>query len=751
MLCLSLVVLGISFVATLHSNMVVKTGLTATAALLFSAGAFATPALSNADTSLTFIYQNNLNASDDVNHIGAIALDPMAPSAAAKACAAIGEMQLTTAAVKAHSADFEHYLAYLGSAGLENSDQSYYLADGILEVQFDSGRLTTKAKPKSQSTRLPILCTQSSMANSASSAVANATNELTIQSGSNYYVGFRNQKSFRFVGIPYANQPARFEYSTVYNQTGQTIQATKYGSDCAQAYDSTGSENCLFINIQTPYIPKAGSKKNLKPVLFSIHGGGFTGGNGGANSGLDSGNLASREDIVGVEINYRLSTLGFLAIPGTPLKGNFGIGDQVTALKWVKQNIAAFGGDPNKVTIMGESAGAGSVRALLGSPPVIENKLIAGGVAQSNLGGGVTLGLSGDYGTTYSSYYTIAQSYAVAGQQIFTAVGCNQTSIDAQIACLKTVDANTIQNLGTVARYVVQDGTYVDTEQLIVSTKNGSTAHVPVIFGTTANDGASFSNYPTGNITSESQGIQESLGISAYYAQQIIDSGLFPFYNTGNLSLDAFNVSQRVATDKTFRCIDEATVYAGSKSGAFPSAYYYTIDRTYEGYDPNNLGLSGLSQGPTEPGYPNGDPELPYFRLHGSDLGFAYGNQYPLRDAKDLETAQLVTGYFAAFAKTGNPNPSARYLQIRGYTNVSITLVLFWVHKGAIADLMIRRPPVSGNLVPGFQSRTRRVRLKSSTTLRLTWRSPMPSSAPGSTTLSATISMVASRWRVTKL
>lgn len=423
-------------------------------------------------------------------------------------------------------------------------------------------------------------------------------------------------------------------------------------------------------NIQTPYIPKAGSRENLRPVLVSIYGGGFTGGNSGPNSGLDAGNLASREDIVGVEFNYRLSTLGFLAIPGTDIKGNFGIGDQLTALRWIRENIAQFGGDPGQVTIIGESAGAGSVRALLGSPPVIEENLIVGGVSQSNLGGGVDLGLDGNYGTTYSTYYTIAQSYAVAGQQIFEEAGCNQTSLSAQIACLKTVPAMTIQNLATVARYVVQDGTIVNTEQLDVTNKNGSTADVNVIFGTTANDGASFSLYPKVVVTSEAQGLELGLGISSYYANAIINSGLFPFYNTGNLTLDAFNVTQRVATDNTFRCIDEATVYAGATSGAFKSAYYYTIDRTYEGYDPNDLGASGLSQGPVEPGYPYGDPNLPYFRLHGSDLGFTYGNQYPLRDADDLMAMQLISGYYAQFTKNGNPNPSLEYLQVRGYTNV---------------------------------------------------------------------------------
>ncbi|EMC91380.1 hypothetical protein BAUCODRAFT_80219 [Baudoinia panamericana UAMH 10762] len=631
--------------------------------------------VSNAQTSLTFLYQNNLNASDDANHIGAILLDSMSYNSGAAACAAIGESLLTAAAIRNHSMDFVHLLAYEGYTGKCERGQWFFIQGGIVAVSpqgpWRPTALSFPQIPFYGNFELPVLCTQSSTGNNPYNSAASASNELTIASSGNTFVGFRNQKSFRFLGIPYANPPARFQYSTVYNRTGQTIQATTYGADCAQAYDPTSQEQCLFLNIQTPYIPKAGSNYGLKPVLFSIHGGGFTGGNGGAGSGLDSGNLASREDIVGVEINYRLSTLGFLAIPGTPIQGNFGIGDQITALRWVRENIAAFGGDPNHITIIGESAGAGSVRALLGSPEVIGDNLIVGGVAQSNLGGGVTLGLSGDYGTTYSSYLTVDQSYAVAGQQIFAAVGCNQSDINAQIACLETVPALTIQNLPTVARYVVQDGTIVNTEQLDVSNNNGSTAHVNVIFGTTADDGASFSTYPQGNYTTEAQVISAALGITPYYANAIINSGLFPLYNTGNLTLDAFNVSQRVATDKTFRCIDEATTYAGATSGAFKSAYYYTITRTYEGYDPNNLGASGLSQGPTEPGYPYGDPELPYFRLHGSDLGFTYGNQFPLRDANDLKATQLITAYYGAFAKTGNPNPNPQYLQVRGYTNTT--------------------------------------------------------------------------------
>lgn len=87
---------------------------------------------------------------------------------------------------------------------------------------------------------------------------------------------------------------------------------------------------CFFLNIQTPYIPARGSKENLRPVHFWIHGGGFTGGSG---AGYNGDQLASREDVVTVTINYRLTTYGFLAVPGTDAKGNYGIGDQITALK----------------------------------------------------------------------------------------------------------------------------------------------------------------------------------------------------------------------------------------------------------------------------------------------------------------------------------------------------------------------------------------------------------------------------------
>ncbi|KAK0278701.1 hypothetical protein LTR35_008965 [Friedmanniomyces endolithicus] len=616
--------------------------------------------LSNTATSLTILYQNNLNGTDDVNHISAILLDALSAPQAAAACAALNERLLARDAIESHYGDFFYQLNYLVYDGRASTDQGFLIENGIVALNQRQSCLDFKPLPYGRP-RLPVLCTQSAHASQPTTAVATTQNEITVPAGGNQFIGYRNLKSWRFSGIPYADVPQRWHYSSVYSGRGQTINATAFGSECPQNH--AGNENCLFLNIQTPYIPKAGSTGKLKPVYFWIHGGGFNSGVG-SSPGTDGGNLASREDIVVVTINYRLSTLGFFAVPGTNITGNYGIGDQITALQWTIDNIASFGGDASQITIIGSSAGGGSVRVLLGSPPAIGK--FQGGIAQSNLGGGVDLGLSGDYATSYSSYPTIEQGYELAGLQIFQEAGCNQTSLGAQIACLAAYDPVKLVDLPTIADKVVQDGVIVNTEQLIVSVKNGSTAHVPVLFGTAANDGASFSTYPKGNnVTDELEGIQIELGITATYAQAIIDSGLFPYYDTGNKTLDSFNVSQRVATDNQFRCVDEATIYAGAVSGAFERAYYYQSQRTEYGYDPNNLGGP-----PVEPGYPYGDPNLPYFRVHGSDNGWSFENLPVLRDAADLYSLQLEGSYYSWFAKTGQPNAPLAYLEARGYQTV---------------------------------------------------------------------------------
>ncbi len=121
------------------------------------------------------------------------------------------------------------------------------------------------------------------------------------------------------------------------------------------------SEDCLFLNIWTP-----GTDDGTRPVMVWIHGGAFTIGSG-SDVLYDGAALASRGDVVVVTINYRLGALGFLHLPALE-ESNFGMRDQVAALRWVRDNIASFGGDPGNITIFGESAGGMSVASLMGSP-----------------------------------------------------------------------------------------------------------------------------------------------------------------------------------------------------------------------------------------------------------------------------------------------------------------------------------------------------------------------------------------------
>jgi len=144
------------------------------------------------------------------------------------------------------------------------------------------------------------------------------------------------------------------------------------------------SEDCLFLNIWTP----AKEATDKLATLVYIHGGGFTEGSGAID--VYDGEELARKDIIVVTINYRMGALGFLAHPELTAEspdnasGNYGILDQVTALRWVRDNISAFGGDPARVTISGQSAGAMSVRALIVSP--LAKGLFSGAITQSGSG-----------------------------------------------------------------------------------------------------------------------------------------------------------------------------------------------------------------------------------------------------------------------------------------------------------------------------------------------------------------------------
>lgn len=144
----------------------------------------------------------------------------------------------------------------------------------------------------------------------------------------------------------------------------EIFNATEDGPACPQEsflVPLNQSEDCLRLNIYTHHINDAKA-----PVFLHIHGGGFIGNSG--QSGLYGPDYLLDHDIVLVTINYRLGALGFFSTGDKHAPGNYGLKDQVEALKWVRNNIAFFGGDPSRITISGESAGAASVGLHLFSP-----------------------------------------------------------------------------------------------------------------------------------------------------------------------------------------------------------------------------------------------------------------------------------------------------------------------------------------------------------------------------------------------
>ena len=182
-----------------------------------------------------------------------------------------------------------------------------------------------------------------------------------------------------FLGLPYAAPPVgdlRWKAPQPPANWKGERDATKFGAHCAQNHvfddlifqDNGGSEDCLFLNVYAPAISNAKSKL---PVMFWIHGGGYAGGAG--SEPRHNGDFLPLKGVVLVTINYRLGVFGFLATDDLAKEangatGNYGLLDMVAALQWVKANIGNFGGDPDNVTIFGESAGSFAVSTLMASP-----------------------------------------------------------------------------------------------------------------------------------------------------------------------------------------------------------------------------------------------------------------------------------------------------------------------------------------------------------------------------------------------
>lgn len=188
-----------------------------------------------------------------------------------------------------------------------------------------------------------------------------------------------NRETDIFLGIPFAEPPVgdlRFRKPKDVKPWSGTYRAIRHAKPCLQfksanrpkdtpwTSDAISSEDCLYLNIWAPGYKAA---NQLKPVMIWIYGGGFSAGSADVEF-YDGGVLSAHGDVVVVTFNYRLGVFGFLSVNHESSPGNMGLHDQAAALKWVKANIEAFGGDPDKVTLFGQSSGAFSVGYHLMSP-----------------------------------------------------------------------------------------------------------------------------------------------------------------------------------------------------------------------------------------------------------------------------------------------------------------------------------------------------------------------------------------------
>ncbi|KAL2851245.1 Alpha/Beta hydrolase protein [Aspergillus pseudodeflectus] len=324
----------------------------------------------------------------------------------------------------------------------------------------------------------------------------------TVRNGT--YVGVQNAHYNQdyFLGIPYAQQPIgnlRFTIPQSLNETWEGTREAKEYSEICVGYGTDSiwyqqGEACLTLNVIRDSSVDAGS--NL-PVGVWIHGGGFVQGSGADQRYNMSAIVANSHRIgkpfIGVSLNYRLSTWGFLGSKEITQSGNTNLGlrDQRLALHWIQENIAAFGGDPRKVTIFGESAGGMSVGAQLIAYGGRDDGLFRAAIMQS----GGSIMASPMNTTAYQGMY----------DEIVGKVGCRSARDTLQ--CLREVPFETLNALfnGTDGSPAYKFSPTVDHDLIRERGSNQLDKHefvqVPIIAGTNTDEGASFG--PTGINTTE--------------------------------------------------------------------------------------------------------------------------------------------------------------------------------------------------------------------------------------------------------
>jgi para-nitrobenzyl esterase len=378
--------------------------------------------------------------------------------------------------------------------------------------------------------------------------------------------------------------------------------------------DGSTSEDCLYLNVTAPATGKR------RPVVVWVHGGGFF---MGAGSNYDARRFADRGDVVVVTINYRLGVFGFFGMPGLAGSGTFGLRDQQAALRWVRANIDAFGGDPHNVTIAGQSAGAMSVCAQLTSPAAAG--LFDKAVLQSGSCATEYLDNFEYRGEQAATLFQPLSSVTSLGTQIAADLGC------ADVACLRTL---AVTDLLTVHQAFIQPA--YDTPALPRypgdAVRDGRFHRVPVLSGTTRDEASAWvAAYDEGAPMSEQTFdtvLDETFGASADEVRSE-----YPIAAHGSAAL----TWTAIVTDRMWACPQ----YTTSQGLAARTRVHQ-----YEFADP------------TPPPLTPAPPTMPLGAQHASDLWsfFDLGGYQPQFTPAQQRLSDQMIDYWTAFAATGDPN-----------------------------------------------------------------------------------------------
>jgi para-nitrobenzyl esterase len=422
-----------------------------------------------------------------------------------------------------------------------------------------------------------------------------------------------------FLGLPYAAPPVgemRWKAPEPPAKWKGERDATKFGAHCAQGavfadmifQDSGMSEDCLFLNVYTPADAK---EKSKLPVMFWIHGGGYAG--GGSNEPRHNGDFLPTKGVVLVTINYRLGVFGFLATADLAKEadghaGNYGMLDMVAALQWVKANIKRFGGDPDNVTIFGESAGSFAVSTLMASP--MARGLFAKGIGES--------------GGAFSDVLPTDNLEAREKKDAEWAASTGAKSLEE----LRALSADKILDAVKAKRASfppVVDGKFL-TEPEPVTYAAGKQAHVPLIAGWNRDEGSWMANGMTP---------EKWKGMAA---------GLFKERAEEFLKLYPGDTQEQAA--------DSAGAYGGDAFIAFSTWKWLEAHRK-TGESPVYRYHFELRAGPSK-FHPGTNA------FHSDDIEYVFGTLdtrpgYTVTP-EDRKLSDQMMSYWTNFAKTGDPN-----------------------------------------------------------------------------------------------